>query len=1423
VYFVLRRRDVPFPSIFWLFGGFILACGTTHLMEAIIFWHPVYRLAGLIKMLTAVVSWGTVVALVPTIPKALTMRTPDELEREIAARKNAEAALHRANAELETRVQERTAELAEANASLRYEREMLRITLTSIGDAVVVTNTDGLVTFLNSVAQDLTGWKEEEAKGQPLETVFRIVNGQTRKTAENPAVRALKEGTIVGLANHTILIARDGTDRAIDDSAAPIRDEKGNVAGVVLSFRDVTEQRKAQRSARFLASIVESSDDAIIGKDMNGVITSWNGAAKRLFGYSAAEAVGRPIAILSPPDRADEMPAILARLKQGERVEHFDTVRRAKDGRLVPISLTVSPIKDEDGEIVGASKIARDISERKSAEEALHEEKERLHATLAGIGDAVVVTDAEGRVTLMNPVAQTLTGWKEEAAGRPLEEVFRIVNEQTRRPAESPVNKVMREGRVVGLANHTVLITKGGNELPIDDSAAPIRDGQGHVVGCVLVFRDVTERRRVERELAHSEARIRAVVDHVIDGIITIDEHGTVEAFNPGAEKLFGYKAEEVVGLNVKMLMPEPYHSGHDGYIANYCRTGQAKIIGIGREVVGRRKDGSTFPMELAVSEFWLSKCRYFTGIVRDITERKRAEEALRQSERHLGAELGAMSRLHSLSSRLVSATNLTTALDDVLENAILTSGADFGSIQLYNPESGALEIVAQRGFDQAFLDYFRTVRVDDGMACARAIQSGERVIIEDVHLDAAFEPHRRMAAAAGFRAVQSTPLKDAAGRVVGTLATHFQQPHRISEGIQHLLDLYARHAADFLQRLRFEETVKESERREKERAAELEAVMRAAPTPIWVAHDPQCHRITGNAASYALLRMPEGCNYSATPAEGKSPHRCYQEYRDGVPVPGTELPIQVAAAKGVEVNGAELSLVFDDGSVRHIFGNAVPLRASDGTVRGAIAAFMDITGLKEGERALKEADRRKDEFLATLAHELRNPLAPIRNAVQVLKAKAPRESDLAWSRDVIERQTAQMARLLDDLLDVSRITRNKLALRKEQVTLAAVVENAVESSRPVIDNGGHELTIALTPEPIYLDADRVRLAQVFANLLNNAAKYTNRGGHIRLTAERVGQEIVVSVRDTGIGFASDMAPRLFEMFTQANPGLERSQGGLGIGLSVVKGLVEMHGGCVEARSEGPGKGSEFIVRLPVAAVPQERRAAPAEVTKPSGLRCKIVVVDDNRDSADSLARLLKLMGHEVRTAGDGREALEVAESFRPDLVLLDIGMPELNGYEAARHIRRQPWGKDLLLVAQTGWGQEEDKRRALEAGFDHHLTKPVEPAAVQKLIAKRFVKIRGETMPGAERRTTPGDRDPSSGRFEQIAQAGDQWCRSRYLVRRSRYLRSHSMSLAAGTFAKIAAARALVARSRSVVQSSRLLIARERVTAGAGADSKCY
>ena len=388
---------------------------------------------------------------------------------------------------------------------------------------------------------------------------------------------------------------------------------------------------------------------------------------------------------------------------------------------------------------------------------------------------------------------------------------------------------------------------------------------------------------------------------------------------------------------------------------------------------------------------------------------------------------------------------------------------------------------------------------------------------------------------------------------------------------------------------------------------------------------------------------------------------------------------------------------------------------------------FNDITERKraealihESQKALLEADKRKDEFLATLAHELRNPLAPIRNGLQVLRMSNDSDPTSAPIYQVMERQVAHLVRLVDDLLELSRITRGKIELKKERVELATILSHAIETAKPLIDRAGHHLSLSLS-EPIFVEGDVVRLSQVFANLLNNACKYTENGGTISVDVQRAESTAKVSIRDNGIGIASDMLPRVFEMFTQIDNVLRRSQDGLGIGLNLVRTLLSMHGGTIEAHSEGLGRGSVFTVRLPIV----EPNGAPTAITNPPAgnrpvPRCKhrILVVDDNRDAADSLGMLLRFLGADVTVVYDGQSALESLSIVRPSLLFLDIGMPGLDGYDVVRLVRKNPEFANVPLVALTGWGQEEDRRRAREAGFDHHLVKPVEIEALLKLLA---------------------------------------------------------------------------------------------------------
>lgn len=410
--------------------------------------------------------------------------------------------------------------------------------------------------------------------------------------------------------------------------------------------------------------------------------------------------------------------------------------------------------------------------------------------------------------------------------------------------------------------------------------------------------------------------------------------------------------------------------------------------------------------------------------------------------------------------------------------------------------------------------------------------------------------------------------------------------------------------------------------------------------------------------------------------------------------------------------------LIRRDGSETPIEDSAAPIRDRHGEIIGVVLVFRDATAQRAAEKSLLDADRRKDEFLAVLAHELRNPLAPIRQAIQIARSRAVTEAQLRWSHDVIERQVTHMARLLDDLLDVSRITRGKLEVRKVPSELSSIVEAGIEMARPLIDQRHHTLKVDLTAQSCPLQADPLRLAQVVCNLLTNAAKYTHAHGEIRLSTRRDDDTSVLTVEDNGVGLSPESLSQIFQMFVQIGSPLDRTERGLGIGLALARGLVELHDGEIEAHSAGVGHGSQFILRLPLDTMhlSESDASLPSTSAAEPTVRRSIVVADDNRDAAESLSMLLQLSGHEVHTVHDGQRALEAIQRVRPDIALLDIGMPKLSGYEVARRVRESEAGKHTVLVAITGWGQNEDKDRARASGFDYHWVKPIESDTIVEL-----------------------------------------------------------------------------------------------------------
>ena len=498
-----------------------------------------------------------------------------------------------------------------------------------------------------------------------------------------------------------------------------------------------------------------------------------------------------------------------------------------------------------------------------------------------------------------------------------------------------------------------------------------------------------------------------------------------------------------------------------------------------------------------------------------------------------------------------------------------------------------------------------------------------------------------------------------------------------------------------------------------RQRLRSLQSLIERAPVPIAIAHDPECRFISANRALASLLRLPFDVNISlADPAHTAG----YRIQRGGRDIPPRQLPMQTAIAQRGRVSN-EIEIVRPDGTIIYVQNDVEPLFDTHGEIYGCVSVVVDLTERRAAEIALREADRRKDEFLATLSHELRNPLAPIRAALEVMRLGREDPALLEKARVTMERQLQQLVRLTDDLLDVSRITQDKVELKREPIDLRQVIQSAVEAMRPLLTNRGHSLQVDVPPDPLYADADFTRIAQAFSNLLSNAAKYTNRGGSISITAVAEGETARVSVRDSGIGIPREMLSRIFDLFTQLKADRDRQTSGLGVGLSLARRLVELHGGSLEPHSEGPGRGSEFVIRLPlapaapaaVAVEPESQRALPAGA-------CRVLIAEDNLDAAEMMRVMLCFGGHDVKVATDGVQAVAIAEAVKPDIAFIDIGMPRMDGYEAGRQIRRA-LGHRILLVALTGWGQEQDKERAREAGFDHHLTKPAEPELMERLM----------------------------------------------------------------------------------------------------------
>ena len=1209
------------------------------------------------------------------------------------------------------------AERAQAAAAIHQQREHLRITLASIGDGVIATDAQGNITFLNAVAESLTGWTQSNAAGKTLEAVFHIVNETTRQEVDNPALRALKEGAIVGLANHTVLISQNGSERAIADSAAPIRGAAGDILGAVLVFRDVSEDRVAEKalaaSEALKSAIVATALDSIITCNEQGHVVEFNPAAEQTFGYRREDVLGKELGQLIVP------PSLRGRHAQGMR-RYMNTSepvvlnRRLElpalhaDGHEFPVELAITRISGNGPPMFTA--YLRDISDRKKSEAQLAQRMqllsltaqiskslttgETLHDVLQGCADALV-TNLDGalaRIWTLNEAEQVLelqasAGLQDDLRGLPDrvpvgELKIGIIAEQGKpywtntiaNDPQVPQHQWAAEQGMVAFAGHPLIVDERVVGVVTLFARKPLEphtlDVMSSVAGEIAVGID---RQQAIRAMQEHRKQLQVTLASIGDAVLTTDAAGNITFLNDVAQSLTGWTQADAAGQPTEAVF-NIINERTGEAVENPVRRvlAEGRIVGLANHTILIAKDGARRPIDDSGAPIRLGD--EMLGVVlvfRDVSERKAAEDRLKESEANAAM---------ALSVGQLGTWDWQIERDDV------------------RADSRAREVCG--------LHPVGLVKASDISA---RVHPDDRPRV-DAALQAALDPAGDGTYAQEFRFLHED---DSIRWVIshGQTIWNNQEPRRPLRMIGTVVDISERKEADRSFR-------QLTERSEQQRRL-YDTVLSNMLDLVYVFNLD--HRFA--YANQALLNMwgrtwDEAVGRNCLEL-GYEPWHAAMHDREIEQVVNTKQPIRGE----VPFNATYGRRIYD-----YIF---FPVLSADGEVESVAGVTRDVTERKQLEDNLRmlaadisEANRRKNEFLATLAHELRNPLAPIRTGLELIKMAVNDPATIEETRSMMERQTHQMVRLIDDLLDVSRITQGKLQLRKARIALADVVRSAVEATRPMLDEAGHQLTINIPSEPIYLDADPNRLAQVISNLLSNAAKYTKDRGQIWLAARCEGRDVELSVKDTGLGIPAEMMERIFEMFAQIDRPVEQGNTGLGIGLTLVKRLVEMHDGTIQAFSDGANLGSTFTVRLPIVVESSPQQS----VSNTKGAESKtaairILVVDDNRSAAETLQMVLKIMGHEVRMAHDGLEAIDMARSFKPQLVFMDLGMPKLNGFEAAQRIRQEPWGSEMILVALTGWGQDEDKQRTREAGFDHHLIKPAEPAALQELIAKATKK----------------------------------------------------------------------------------------------------
>lgn len=951
-----------------------------------------------------------------------------------------------------------------------------------------------------------------------------------------------------------------------------------------------------------------------------------------------------------------------SRIKQAisEAIAHkalFELEHRIRrpDGSIGWVYSRAMPICDEKNELIAWFGAASDITQRKQSEQILAERTQLLNGILEGTTDVIFAKDLNGRLVVVNGACAAIANSTvEQLTGLMTEEMF----------APDVAIAIRQHDKAVIAAKSPLeieeIIPVSGESRTFLTLKAPLRDVDGRVVGVLGISRDITERKQAEAQLRLSEARFRAAINAVSDIVWTNNAQGQMV----GEQIAWGHFTGQDYGS----------YQGYGWSSAVHPDDAQPTIDAWNEAVAEKKKFAFEHRVRRHDGQWRLCTVRAvpvlnehgdiseWVGVHNDITDQMSAEAVLRVSEerRRLALEAAELGTWH-----VVDLETRRTQTDERFR-------AIFGTTDEW--------MDYQKVFAVIHPDDIAAIEV--AVAAATRAKNPERYAIEY----RIFRPDGVMRWV--FANGRATFEERASGRRAISL-----------DGT--VLDITAR---------------KQSELALRESEARLGGILRQSPAGI----------VQTDAAGCMTLVNPRWCEMLGL-SEDELLGRNILDITHPSSVAPSTTALEQLAAGGPDFQ-IEKTFVRKDSSLLHAQSNVAAVRSPSGEFRGLIAVILDISERLRSEEelhrlaaALYEADRRKGEFLATLAHELRNPLAPIRNGLQLMR-RAPANHDVVErTLDMMERQVGQLVHLIDDLMDLSRINAGKIVLLKAKLRVSDVIQDAVDTSRPQIDMRQHTLVLDMPAEPVWIDADRTRLVQIFANLLNNAAKYTKPGGRIRVAVQRHASDVEVAIEDNGVGIAPDLLTRVFDMFAQVNSSLQNSQGGLGIGLSITRRLAEMHGGSITATSGGDGMGSRFAVRLPAALngptdMPHQHNHAAKAQAQPEQRR--ILVVDDNRDGAFSLAEMLDMMGHKTQTAFDGEQAVSMAETFQPDIVLMDIGMPKLNGYEACRLIRAQPWGKSVIIVAQTGWGQDDDKRKAQEAGFDFHIVKPIDCAALDKILA---------------------------------------------------------------------------------------------------------